>query len=205
LGGTDDVSRHQRVRSRSFRFVVIDEAFGRGSDESAQYGLRLFAQLSLQLLIVTPLQKIHIIEPFVSSVGFVQNDDGRAPHRSPRLVTLTSSAYLASKSPNVLSCQRFIGCRFTLSCYDVALDLSRSLLSLNLGRKGRRFAYAKTRNLRLPNRTDFANSRHFVNCLVNIRKTKPNQTKRKIWKLRGAKWKRKSRQINDSSAFSGVT
>jgi uncharacterized protein YPO0396 len=66
------------VRSRSFRFVVIDEAFGRGSDESAQYGLRLFAQLNLQLLIVTPLQKIHIIEPFVSSVGFVHNDDGRA-------------------------------------------------------------------------------------------------------------------------------
>ena len=42
------------VRSRSFRFVVIDEAFGRGSDESAQYGLQLFAQLNLQLLIVTP-------------------------------------------------------------------------------------------------------------------------------------------------------
>jgi len=66
------------VRSRSFRFVVIDEAFGRGSDESAQYGLRLFAQLNLQLLIVTPLQKIHIIEPFVASVGFVQNEDGSA-------------------------------------------------------------------------------------------------------------------------------
>ncbi len=65
------------VRSRSFRFVVIDEAFGRGSDESAQYGLRLFAQLNLQLLIVTPLQKIHIIEPFVASVGFVYNEDGR--------------------------------------------------------------------------------------------------------------------------------
>ena len=66
------------VRSRSFRFVVIDEAFGRGSDESAQYGLKLFQQLNLQLLIVTPLQKIHVIEPFVSSVGFVQNDGGRA-------------------------------------------------------------------------------------------------------------------------------
>ena len=65
------------VRSRSFRFVVIDEAFGRGSDESAQYGLQLFAQLNLQLLIVTPLQKIHIIEPFVSSLGFVRNLDGR--------------------------------------------------------------------------------------------------------------------------------
>jgi uncharacterized protein YPO0396 len=66
------------VRSRTFRFVVIDEAFGRGSDESAQFGLRLFDQLNLQLLIVTPLQKIHIIEPFVASVGFVQNEDGRA-------------------------------------------------------------------------------------------------------------------------------
>ncbi|NEX14924.1 MAG: ATP-dependent exonuclease SbcCD, C subunit-like protein [Prosthecochloris sp.] len=65
------------VRSRSFRFVVIDEAFGRGSDESANYGLQLFEQLNLQLLIVTPLQKIHIIEPFVSSVGFVHNEDGR--------------------------------------------------------------------------------------------------------------------------------
>lgn len=65
------------VRSRSFRFVVIDEAFGRGSDESAQYGLQLFSQLNLQLLIVTPLQKIHIIEPFVASVGFVHNRDGR--------------------------------------------------------------------------------------------------------------------------------
>ncbi|MCG5548530.1 ATP-binding protein [Halorhodospira halochloris] len=58
-------------RSRSFRFVVIDEAFGRGSDESARFGLELFGRLGLQLLIVTPLQKIHVIEPFVSSVGYV--------------------------------------------------------------------------------------------------------------------------------------
>lgn len=65
-----------QTRSRSFRFVMIDEAFGRGSDESAQYGLRLFKQLDLQLLIVTPLQKIKIIEPFVSSVAIVKNNDG---------------------------------------------------------------------------------------------------------------------------------
>ncbi|HIJ87965.1 MAG TPA: ATP-dependent exonuclease SbcCD, C subunit-like protein [Desulfuromonadales bacterium] len=82
------------VRSRSFRFVVIDEAFGRGSDESAQYGLRLFAQLNLQLLIVTPLQKIHIIEPFVSSVGFVQNEDGRAS----KLRNLSIEEYRAEKA-----------------------------------------------------------------------------------------------------------
>jgi len=82
------------VRSRSFRFVVIDEAFGRGSDESAQYGLQLFAQLNLQLLIVTPLQKIHIIEPFVSSVGFVQNEEGKAS----MLRNLSIEAYRAEKA-----------------------------------------------------------------------------------------------------------
>jgi len=61
-------------RARSFRFVVIDEAFGRGSDESARYGLELFRRLGLQLMIVTPLQKIHVIEPYVSSVGFAHSD-----------------------------------------------------------------------------------------------------------------------------------
>jgi uncharacterized protein YPO0396 len=66
------------VRSRSFRFVVIDEAFGRGSDESADYGLRLFKKLNLQLLVITPLQKIHIIEPFVANVGYVHNENGKA-------------------------------------------------------------------------------------------------------------------------------
>jgi uncharacterized protein YPO0396 len=56
---------------------VIDEAFGRGSDESAEYGLELFKRLNLQLLIVTPLQKIHIIEPYVANVGFVHNEAGK--------------------------------------------------------------------------------------------------------------------------------
>lgn len=65
------------VRSKSFRFVVIDEAFGRGSDESARFGLELFKKLNLQLLVVTPLQKIHVIEPFVSAVGFVHCEDGK--------------------------------------------------------------------------------------------------------------------------------
>lgn len=63
-------------KSRSFRFVVIDEAFGRGSDESTRYGLELFRKLNLQLLIVTPLQKINIIENYVNTVHFVSNKDG---------------------------------------------------------------------------------------------------------------------------------
>jgi uncharacterized protein YPO0396 len=81
-------------RVRSFRFVVIDEAFGRGSDESTEYGLRLFDSLNLQLLIVTPLQKIHVIEPHISSVGFVHNEDGRIS----MLRNLTIEEYRAERA-----------------------------------------------------------------------------------------------------------
>lgn len=81
-------------RPRSFRFVVIDEAFGRGSDESARYGLELFARLDLQLLIVTPLQKIHIIEPYIASVGFVHSENGRLS----MLRNLTIEEYRAERA-----------------------------------------------------------------------------------------------------------
>ena len=73
------------TRSRDFRFAVIDEAFGRGSDASTRYALELFAKLGLQLLIVTPLQKVHVIEPYVRAIGFVDNPSGSYS----RLQTLT--------------------------------------------------------------------------------------------------------------------
>lgn len=87
------------VRSRSFRFVLIDEAFGRGSDESARFGLELFNKLNLQLLIVTPLQKIHIIEPYVANVGFVHNQHGQ----ESQLRNLTIEQYRAEQSARILS------------------------------------------------------------------------------------------------------
>ena len=55
---------------------MIDEAFGRGSDESTRYGLELFKNLDLQLLIVTPLQKIAVIEDYIAAVHFVHNEGG---------------------------------------------------------------------------------------------------------------------------------
>ncbi len=85
------------TRSRSFRFVVIDEAFGRGSDESARFGLELFDRLGLQLLIVTPMQKIHVIEPHVRSVGFVHNEEGQ---RS-KLRNLTIEEYRAERARRI--------------------------------------------------------------------------------------------------------
>jgi uncharacterized protein YPO0396 len=85
-------------KSRTFRFVVIDEAFGRGSDESTRFALELFERLGLQLLIVTPLQKIHVIEPHVSAVGFVDNPTSRYS----RLRTLTIEEYQAERITRAL-------------------------------------------------------------------------------------------------------
>lgn len=84
------------VRSRTFRFVAIDEAFGRGSDESTRFSLELFKKLNLQLLIVTPLQKIHIIEPYVSSVGLVYSRDGQ----TASLRNMSVEEYRQSKEQN---------------------------------------------------------------------------------------------------------
>ena len=77
-------------KARDFRFAVIDEAFGRGSDASTRYALDLFAKLGLQLLIVTPLQKVHVIAPYVQAIGFVNNIEGRYS----QVVTMTTEDYL---------------------------------------------------------------------------------------------------------------
>lgn len=85
---------YDEPRSKSFRFVVIDEAFGRGDDESTQFGLDLFKKLDLQLLIVTPLQKIHVIENYIHSVHYVSNTAGN----NSQLQNLTVEEYKAEKS-----------------------------------------------------------------------------------------------------------
>lgn len=81
-------------QSRDFRFAVIDEAFGRGSDVSTRYALELFATLGLQLLIVTPLQKVHVIEPYVQAIGFVDNPTGTYS----RMHTMTIEEYRAGRN-----------------------------------------------------------------------------------------------------------
>ena len=86
------------ARSKTFRLAVIDEAFGRGPDKSAEFGLELFRRLGLQLLVVTPLQKIHVIEPYVSVVGFVDNPT----ERNSRLYTLTIEEFRAQRAARAI-------------------------------------------------------------------------------------------------------
>ena len=64
----------QKIASpKSFRFVVVDEAFSKVDPENSKFALELFQQLHLQLLVVTPLDKISIVEPYIQAVHYVEN------------------------------------------------------------------------------------------------------------------------------------
>jgi uncharacterized protein YPO0396 len=60
---------------RALRFIVIDEAFSRSDEMNARYAMDLFKQLDLQVLIVTPLEKLHIVEPYISACHYVTNTE----------------------------------------------------------------------------------------------------------------------------------
>lgn len=53
--------------------MVIDEAFSKSDDGNARYAMELFKNLNLQLLVVTPKDKINVIESYISSLHFVYN------------------------------------------------------------------------------------------------------------------------------------
>jgi uncharacterized protein YPO0396 len=75
---------------RSFRLVVIDEAFSKLDDDNARYAMELFKQLGLQLLVVTPMQQLHIIEDYVQAYHLVVNNEEGS---SSRLINLTVQEY----------------------------------------------------------------------------------------------------------------
>lgn len=63
--------------SKSFRFITVDESFSNQDDEKATYLMDLCKQLHLQLLVVTPNDKTHIVEPYISHVHFTQRQNNR--------------------------------------------------------------------------------------------------------------------------------
>ncbi len=57
---------------KSLRFITVDEAFSKLDPEKSQFLMEFCAQLNLQILVVTPLDKINIAEPYISAVHFVE-------------------------------------------------------------------------------------------------------------------------------------
>ncbi|MCW3090020.1 MAG: hypothetical protein JWP81_1089 [Ferruginibacter sp.] len=57
---------------KSLRFITVDEAFSKLDPEKSQFLMEFCAQLNLQILVVTPLDKINIAEPYIHAVHFVE-------------------------------------------------------------------------------------------------------------------------------------
>ena len=63
--------------SRSLRFIAVDESFSNQDEEKATYLMELCKQLHLQLLVVTPSDKIAIVQNFIAHVHLVQRVNNR--------------------------------------------------------------------------------------------------------------------------------
>lgn len=63
--------------SKSLRFIAVDESFSNQDEEKATYLMELCKQLHLQLLVVTPSDKIQIVQDFIAYVHLVQRVHNR--------------------------------------------------------------------------------------------------------------------------------
>ena len=84
----------QGYQLKSFRFVVVDEAFSKVDPENAMFAMELFKQLNLQLMVVTPLDKINIVEKFIHSVHYTENKN----RQNSAVYDLTIEEYHAKKA-----------------------------------------------------------------------------------------------------------
>ncbi len=66
----------EHADERSFRFVVIDEIFGKTDETNSIYALKLFRKFKLQLLVVCPFSaQARVVDDFVSSYHLTSNPE----------------------------------------------------------------------------------------------------------------------------------
>jgi uncharacterized protein YPO0396 len=83
----------QGKQYKSLRFITVDEAFSKLDPEKSRFLMEFCAQLNLQILVVTPLDKINIAEPYISAVHFVEIKN----KKSSVLYNLTMEQYYEKK------------------------------------------------------------------------------------------------------------
>ncbi|MCR4734622.1 MAG: hypothetical protein K5829_06450 [Treponema sp.] len=55
----------------SFRFVIIDEAFSKIDTKNSEQVMSIFNELDIQVMVVTPNDKINVVEDYISSIHLV--------------------------------------------------------------------------------------------------------------------------------------
>jgi uncharacterized protein YPO0396 len=76
------LNREQHEQTgRSFRFIIVDEIFSKVDPENSEFAMDLFKTMGLQLMIITPLDRINIVEKHIGSVCFIEKQKEYAvPH-----------------------------------------------------------------------------------------------------------------------------
>ncbi|MBK5201026.1 MAG: hypothetical protein JJE21_05770 [Spirochaetaceae bacterium] len=64
-------------KSKAFRFVIVDEAFSKSDDSNSKYAMNLFKEMDLQLMVVTPMDKVNLVEPFIESIQVTICEDSK--------------------------------------------------------------------------------------------------------------------------------
>lgn len=80
-------------KANSFRFIAVDEAFSKLDPEKSRYLMALCEQLQLQIMVVTPLDKIYVAEEYIASCHFVEK---QSTDRS-KVYNLTMPQYYEQK------------------------------------------------------------------------------------------------------------
>lgn len=80
----------ENAKDKSFRFVVIDEAFSKSDEKNSRYAMELFMSLGLQLFVVTPKDKIHVVEPFVKNIFLTHINE---KYNYSKITTLTIDSF----------------------------------------------------------------------------------------------------------------
>lgn len=65
---------NSETRTKTLRLVVVDEAFSKSDERNSRFAMELFRTLGFQLVVVTPLDKFSIVEPYIGVVHFVTNN-----------------------------------------------------------------------------------------------------------------------------------
>ncbi|MCK9191126.1 MAG: hypothetical protein M0P10_06260 [Sphaerochaetaceae bacterium] len=64
-------------QSKAFRFVIVDEAFSKSDDNNSKYAMNLFKAMDLQLMVVTPMDKVNLVEPYIESIQVTVCEDSK--------------------------------------------------------------------------------------------------------------------------------
>ena len=79
---------------RSLRLVIIDEVFSKIDMDNSCYAMELFKEIGLQMILVTPMDKINIVEDYIASVHITEKHNDN----TSRLLNITIDRYRQEKN-----------------------------------------------------------------------------------------------------------